>query len=112
MASIPKTCDQPEEEANSKRSRASGNNASIGISPVPPIRQATRALTNDTQHTPHLVAGTMTVSARTKHPVNVRRGRPHPAAKHCRAAAQGAVVRPMQSWHAAMAQDIAGAPRD
>ena len=81
-ASIPKTRDQPEEEANSKRSRPSGNNASTGISPVPPIRQATRGLTNGRQHTPHLDAGTTTASARTKHPVNVRTGQPHPAANH------------------------------
>ena len=79
-ASIPKTRDQPEEEANSKRSRPSGNNASTGISPVPPIRQQMRGPTSDRQHTPHLVAGTTTASARTKHPVNVRTGQPHPAA--------------------------------
>jgi conjugative relaxase-like TrwC/TraI family protein len=35
-ASIPKTCDQPEEEANLKRSRPSGNNASTGTSRAPP----------------------------------------------------------------------------
>jgi hypothetical protein len=36
--SIPRTRDQPE-EPNSKRSQPSGNNASTGISPVPPTRQ-------------------------------------------------------------------------
>jgi hypothetical protein len=46
-----------------------------------------------------------TTSARTKHPVSVRTGQPHPAAKPRRAAAQGALVRPIQSWHAAMAAD-------
>jgi hypothetical protein len=78
-ASVPGTREQPE-EPNSKRSRPSGNNTSTGISPVPPIRQARRGLTNDKQHTLHLVAGTTTASARTKHPVNVRTGQPHPAA--------------------------------
>ena len=73
-------------EANSKRSRPCGNNASTGISPVPPIRQATRGLTNGRQHTPHLVAGTTTASARIKHPVDVRTGQPHPAANPRRVA--------------------------
>ena len=67
-------------------SRPSGNNTSTGISPVPPIRQATRGLTNGKQHTPHLVAGTTTASARIKHPVNVRTGQPHPAANPRRVA--------------------------
>jgi hypothetical protein len=35
---------------------------------------------SDRQHTPHLGAGTTTASARTKHPVSVRTGQPHPAA--------------------------------
>ena len=77
-ASIPKTRDQPE-EPNSKRSRPSGNNASTGISPIPPIRQTMRGPTSDRQHTPHLDAGTTTASARTKNPNGVRAGRPHPA---------------------------------
>ena len=64
-----------------------GNSASTGISPVPPIRQATQGLTNDRQHTPHLDAGTTTAGARTKHPVNVRTGQPHPAANPRRRAA-------------------------
>ena len=49
-----------------------------GISPLPPIRQATRGLTNGRQHTSHLVA--CTASIRTKQLVNVRTGQPHPAA--------------------------------
>ena len=89
-ASIPKTRAQPE-EPNSKRSRPAGNSASTGISPVQPIRQATRGLTNDRQDAPHLVAGTTTASARTKHPVNVRTGQSHPAANRRRAAAIGRV---------------------
>jgi Endoribonuclease L-PSP len=68
--------------ANSRQSPSSGNSGSTGISPVPPIRQAMRALTNDSQHTPHLDAGTTTVSAGTKHPNGVRPGRPGPAGKH------------------------------
>ena len=79
-ASIPKTRDQPE-EPNSKRSRPCGNNASTGISRVPPTRQQMRGPTSDRQHTPHLDAGTTTASARTKHPVTVRTGQPHPAVK-------------------------------
>jgi hypothetical protein len=79
-ASIPKTRDQPEEEANSRQPPPSGNNTSTGISPIPPIHQATTGLTNDRQHTPHLVARTATTGAGTKHPVNVRTGQPHPGA--------------------------------
>jgi hypothetical protein len=78
-ASIPKTRDQPEEEANWRQPPPCGNSASTGRSPVPPIRQTTRGLTNDRQHTPHLVAGTTTASARTKDPDNVRTRQPHPA---------------------------------
>ncbi len=40
------------------------------------------------QHAPQLVAGKATESARTVHPVNVRTGRPHPAANHRQAAAK------------------------
>jgi hypothetical protein len=50
MASIPKTRDQPE-ELSSKRSRPSGNNASTGRSPVPPIRQTTRVDERQAAHT-------------------------------------------------------------
>jgi hypothetical protein len=64
-ASIPKTRDQPE-EAHSKRSRHCGNNASSGLSRVPPTRQQMRGSTSDRQDTPHLDAGTTTASARTK----------------------------------------------
>ena len=46
-------------------------------------------LTNDRQHTPHLDARTTTASARTKHPVNVRTGQPHPAANHRRGGGRG-----------------------
>src|SRR5512132_4125879 len=74
-ASIPKTRDQPE-EPSSKCFRPCGNSASTGISPLQPIRQATRGLTNDRQHTPHLDAGTTTGSARTKNPNGVRAGSP------------------------------------
>jgi hypothetical protein len=102
-ASIPKTRDQLEEEANSKCSLPSGNNTSTGISPVPPIRQAAQVLTIDTQRTPHLDAGTTTGNACTEKANGVRTDRPHPAANPRRAAAKEAVVRPMQSWHAAMA---------
>jgi hypothetical protein len=77
-ASIPKTRDQPE-EPNSKRSRPCGNNASTGISRVPPIRQQMREPTSDRQHAPHLDAGTTTGSAHTKNPIGVRAGRPRPA---------------------------------
>ena len=70
----PKTRDQPEEEANSRQPSPSGNNASTCISRVPPIRQATRGLTNGRQNTPYLVAGTTTAGAGIKHPVNVRTG--------------------------------------
>ena len=54
-ASIPKTRDQPE-EPNSRRYRPCGNNASTGISLVPPTRQQMRGPTSDRQHAPHLVA--------------------------------------------------------
>ena len=104
-ASIPKTPDQPEEEANSKRSRPSGNSASTGIIARSTDSSADQGPTNDRQHTPHLDAGTTTASAPTKHPVNVRTGRPPPAANHHRAASQAAVVRPIRAWHAATAAD-------
>jgi hypothetical protein len=93
-ASIPKTRDQ-RAEGNSRQPQPCGNSASTGISPIPPI-QTTRDLTNHRQHTPHLDTGTTTASAGTKHPVSVRTGHTHPAANHRRAAAQGAVVRPMR----------------
>ena len=41
---------------NSKRSRPCGNNASTGISRVPPTRQQMRGPTSDRQDAPHLVA--------------------------------------------------------
>jgi hypothetical protein len=59
------------------------------ISPDPPTRQAARGLTNDEQRTPHVVATTTTTGARTKHPVIVRTGQPHPAANPRRAACVG-----------------------
>jgi hypothetical protein len=103
-ASIPKTRDQPEEMANSKHSRPSGNNASTGMSPMPPTRQEMRGPTSERQHTPHLDAGTTKASARTKHPNGVRTGQLHPAANHA-VELQGTAVRPIQSWHAAMTAD-------
>jgi hypothetical protein len=51
-ASIPKIRDQPAEEASLIQPPPSGNSDSTGISPVPPIRQATRGLRNDRQRTP------------------------------------------------------------
>jgi hypothetical protein len=61
-ASIPKTRDQPE-KPNSKPSRPYGNNASTGMSRVPPARQQMPGPTSDRQQTPHLDAGTTTGSA-------------------------------------------------
>jgi hypothetical protein len=61
-ASIPKTRDQPE-KPNSKPSRPYGNNASAGMSRVPPARQQMPGPTSDRQQTPHLDAGTTTGSA-------------------------------------------------
>src|SRR3954452_21574128 len=77
-ASIPKTRDQPE-EPNSKRSQPSGNNASTAISRVPPTRQQILGPMSDTQHTPHLDAGTTTDRARTNHPNRAPAPPPHPA---------------------------------
>jgi hypothetical protein len=77
-ASIPKTRDQPE-EPNFRQPLPCGNNASTGISPIPPIRQTTRGPTNHRQRTPHLDAGATTGNARTKHLVNVRTGQSRPA---------------------------------
>ena len=65
-------------EANSKRSRPSGNNASTGTSRVPPTRRQMRGPTSDKQRTPHSVEAT-TGNARTKNPNGVRAGRPRPA---------------------------------
>ena len=53
----------------------SGNNASTGISPVPPTRQQMRAPTSDRQQAPHLVQ-LRTGSAHTQNPNGVRAGRP------------------------------------
>ena len=78
-ASVLRTRDQPE-EASSIQPPPCGNSDSTGSSPIPPIHQATTGLTNDRQHTPHLVARTATTGAGTKHPVNVRTGQPHPGA--------------------------------
>jgi hypothetical protein len=77
-ASIPKTRDQPE-EPNSRRSRPSGNNASTGLSRVPPTRKQMRRPTSDRQDAPPLVAATPTGSTRTNSPNGVRAGRPRPA---------------------------------
>ena len=71
--SSPKTRDQPE-ESNSKRAPPCGNNASTGTSRVPPAHQDMPRPMSDRQHTPHLVAGTTTTGARTKHPDSARTG--------------------------------------
>jgi UvrD-like helicase C-terminal domain len=63
-ASIPKTRDQPE-EPNSKRSRPCGNNASTGLSRLPPTRQQMQGPTSDRWDAPRLVQ-TTTGSGRTK----------------------------------------------
>ena len=76
-ASIPKTRDQPA-EPNSKPSRPCGNNASTGISRVPPTRQQMQGATSDRQHAPHQAA-TTTANACTKDPNGDRAGRPPPA---------------------------------
>ena len=76
-ASIPKTRAQPE-QPNSKLSRPCGNNASTGISRVPPTGQQMRGPTSHRQDAPHSVQAT-SGSARTKDPNGVRAGRPRPA---------------------------------
>jgi hypothetical protein len=75
-ASLPKTRDQPE-EPNWKRSRPAGNNASIGISRMPPTRQQKPRPTSDRPHAPHVVA-TTTGSARTRPPNSVAAAVPAP----------------------------------
>src|SRR5215207_10067555 len=77
-ASILKTCDQPE-EPNWKRSRPSGNNASTGISRVPPTRQQLRRPTSDRPDAPPLVVAIPKGSTRTNSKNGVRAGRPRPA---------------------------------
>jgi hypothetical protein len=76
-ASIPKIHDQPEEHS-SKCFRPCGNNASTGISRVPPTRPQMRGPTSHTQDAPHSVQAT-TGSARTNNPNGVPAGRPRPA---------------------------------
>src|SRR4029450_618939 len=76
--SIPKTRDQPEEEANSIPSPPSGNSDSTEISPVPPTRQQMRRPTSDRQDAPHIGQAT-TGDARTKKANGVRAGRRRPA---------------------------------
>src|SRR5215213_9115820 len=56
-ASTPKTSAQPE-ELSSKCFRPCGNNASTGISRVPPTRQQMRGSTSDRQDAPHSVQAT------------------------------------------------------
>jgi hypothetical protein len=70
---------RPTGEPNSKRFRNCGNNASIGMSGVPPTRQQMQGATSDRQHAPHLDAYTTTASARTKDPNGVRARCPRPA---------------------------------
>ena len=77
--SIRKTRDQPEEDPTRDARRPAGNNASTGISLMPPTRQQMRGPTSDRQHTPQLDAGTTTGSAHTKNPNGARAGRPRPA---------------------------------
>jgi hypothetical protein len=96
-ASIPKTRDQPE-EPNSKRSRPCGNNASTGISRVPPTPQQMRRPMSGRQHTPHLDAGTTTGSACTNNPNGVRAGRPHPADSTPQSSDRGARNVRLHKW--------------
>jgi hypothetical protein len=58
-ASIPKTRDQPEEEATSRQPPPCGSSASTGISRVPPAGQQMRGPTSDRQDAPHLVQATI-----------------------------------------------------
>jgi hypothetical protein len=74
---MPKTRDQPE-KPNSKRSRHCGNNASTGLSRVPPTNRQMRRPTSEKQDAPPLVAATPTGSTRTNSPKGVRAGRPRP----------------------------------
>ena len=60
-------------------SRPCGNNASTGISRVPPIRQQMRRPTSDRHDIPPLVAATPTGSTRSNSPNGVRAGRSRPA---------------------------------
>src|SRR5215217_1110030 len=71
-ASIPKIRDQPE-EPSSKCFRPCGNNASTGISRVPPPQM--RGPTSHTQDAPHSVQGT-SGSGRTNNPNGDPAGRP------------------------------------
>jgi hypothetical protein len=73
-ASIPKTRDPLEKEANSRPPPPCGNSDSTGRSPIPPIHQTTQGPTNDSKHTPHIDAGATTGKAHTKQLVNVRMG--------------------------------------
>ena len=89
-ASIPKTRAQPE-EPNSKRSRPAGNSASTGISPVQPIRQATRGLTNDRQGRTAPIRRHDDSQRPYQTPGQRPTGQSHPAANRRRAAAIGRV---------------------
>jgi hypothetical protein len=73
----PQTRDQPA-EPNSERSLPCGNNASTGISRVPPTRQPMRGPTSHRQHPAHSVQGTKR-NAPTKSPNGDRAGRQRPA---------------------------------
>src|SRR5215203_3195044 len=99
-ASIPKIRAQPE-EPNSKRPRPSGNNASTGISRVPPPHQQMRGPTSDRQDAPHLVQAA-TGNARTKEANGVRAGRPRPADSAPQSSDRGALSMRLHStrrWH-------------
>ena len=108
-ASIPKIHDQPE-ELSSKRFRPSGNNASTGISPVPPTRQQIRGATSGRQRTVHLDAGTTIASARTKNPNVVPAGRPHPADSTPQLSNRGAPNTRLHSTRRQDSQHAAGNP--
>ena len=82
-------------------SRPCGNNASTGISPVPPTRQQIRGPTSHTPDAPHSVQGT-SGSARTNVPNGVPAGRPRPADSTPQSSHRGA---PNTRLHSTRRQD-------
>jgi hypothetical protein len=74
---------RPTGGTHSKRSRPSGNNASTGISRVPPTRQQLRGPASVRQDAPHLVRAA-TGNTGTKAANGVRAGRPRPADSNLR----------------------------
>jgi hypothetical protein len=109
-APIPRTRDQPE-EPNSKRSRSCGNNASTGISRVPPTPQQMRRPMSGRQHTPHLDAGTTTGSAHTNNPDGVPAARPRPADSASQSDRAARNVRRLHKWAGRMASASHAEPR-